>query len=66
MQQIWRAKTAMRRIARSFWNVITPREVSNDLVTTDDRIRLHNSYMDLTCSQQHLNDFESVKGNAED
>ena len=55
----------MKRMAQSLGDVITPREVSDGLVTTDDRIRLHNSYMDLVCSQQNLNDFEDVKENAE-
>ena len=52
-------------MAQSFGDVITLREVSNGMVTIDDRIRLHNSYMDLAYSQQQLNDFENFKENAE-
>lgn len=34
-------------------------------ITIDDRIRLHNSYMDLACSLQHFNDFERIEQHAE-
>jgi len=32
-------------------------------VTLDDKIRLYNSYTDLVCSQQQINDFEGVQEN---
>ena len=55
----------MKSMVQSFGDVISRREAFNGLVTTDDRIRLYNSYVDLARSQQHLNDFENVKENAE-
>ncbi len=32
-------------------------------LTQDDKIRLYNSYTDLVCSQQQINDFEGVRQN---
>ncbi|KAL9611297.1 MAG: hypothetical protein Q9167_004061 [Letrouitia subvulpina] len=35
-------------------------------ITSDDKIRLYNSYMDLACSQQQFNDFDDVEKNCEE
>lgn len=40
-------------------------EIPKDDVTMEDKIWLHNSYTDLVCSQQQINDFEGARKNLE-